>query len=143
VVSLLDRPDGVATLRRFAQRIGLVTCLISLALGATPLGDLWFAGVLGLPEHVARLARLGTLAGALLPPITALENWWQGRLVHAHRTRSVTVGTAIYLGGTALLLSLAILSTPWPGIVTATLAVTLASAAKAAWLRHRAAALNG
>ncbi len=140
VVSLLSRPAATAVLRRFAHGIAIVTGTASLVLGATPLGDLWFAGVLGLPPNVAHLARLGTLAGALLPPITAMENWWQGRLVHAHRTRSVTVGTAIYLFGTALLLAIAVTAAPWPGIITSTIAVTLASAAKAVWLAKRARA---
>jgi hypothetical protein len=138
VVSLLGRDADAAALRRFAIGIGLVTGSVALLLGATPLGDLWFRGVIGLPPGVARLARLGTLAGALLPPITALENWWQGRLVHAHRTRSVTAGTAIYLGGTAVLLAIAIAAAPAPGIVAAAVAVTIASAGKAVWLARRA-----
>jgi len=134
VVSLLDREGGLAALRRFARGIAVVTGVAGLVIGATPLGHWWFVAVLGLPEHVAHLARLAILAGCLLPPVTAFEHWWQGRLVNAHRTRSVTGAMMIYLGVAASLLALAVVASPWPGIVSAMIALTAAAIAKAAWL---------
>lgn len=138
VVSLLDRPGGKAALRRFARGIAVTTFAAGIIVGATPLGDAWFLGVIGLPEHVARLARSAIMVACLLPPITALEFWWQGRLVHAHRTRSVTAATAIYLACTAALLGVAVAVSPLAGIHSAMIALTLAAVAKTAWLASRA-----
>ena len=138
VVSLLHRPGAFATLRRFTLLLAAVTGMALLLMGATPLGRLWFVGVSALPPRIAELAGIATLIGVLHPPLTALENWFQGRLVHAHRTRAITVGMAIYLGTLALSLAAGLLLSPLPGLLTATLAVTLATTAKLLWLARSA-----
>ena len=104
----------------------------------TPLANLWFTGVAGLPADLAALARVPAALLVLAPALTVLTSWQRGVLVFFSRTGAITVATAInivvllvvVLGGVNVL--------PWPGVVTAALALTASLLAEVAYLTTRA-----
>jgi hypothetical protein len=138
VVALLERPGPVPALRRFSRGLALVLGGLLLAIAATPLAHLWFVHVSALPEELARLAGLALWLAVALPAAGALQSWYQGALVHAHRTRAVTESVALYVAVAALTLGAGIALGRWPGLPVAMIALTAGAAAQVAWLRHRA-----
>lgn len=81
VVSLLDRPHAVASLRRFARLIAGATTALLVAVAVTPLGGLWFSRVSALDAALVSLAVGGVWLGAPLPALTAYYSGstWRSR----------------------------------------------------------------
>lgn len=133
VASLADRASFHA-LRRFSLNLALALTALAAAVTLTPLATLWFARVAGLNSELAGLARSAAVLLVLIPGLTALTSWERGALVHFSRTTAVSIATAInilvlltlVIGGTRLL--------PWPGVVTATLAVLASLLAEVLYL---------
>jgi len=99
---------GLAALRRFAALVG-TTLVGTLALVAfTPLAGVWFASVAGLTPDLARLAGLPTRILFLMPGLEVLLSLQRALLVDARSTRWITAGTAVEVGGLALVLAIAI-----------------------------------
>jgi hypothetical protein len=138
VVSMLDHPDAVPSLRRFARLIAIVTTAVLLAVAVTPLGGLWFSRVSALHADLMPLALVGVWLGAPLPALTAYFSWFQGALVHSRKTRAVTESMAIYLGTIVVLLGVGVRLNAITGIYVALAAMTLGVAAQVAWLWWRA-----
>jgi chromate transport protein ChrA len=66
--------------------------------------------------------------------MTAAHSYYQGILVHAHRTRGVTESVAIFLVVTTVALWTGERIGSWPGVVVALSAFTLGSGLQAVWL---------
>jgi hypothetical protein len=128
VISLLQRPGAVATLRRFSLWLAvLVTGGLALAL-ATPLAGLWYRGVMGLPSSLVELALVATLLGALLPGVRVLHSWYQGVIVAGERTRAIFESVVIFLAVVVLVLGLGVAWGRTPGVYVGSVA-TLAGIA--------------
>ncbi len=137
VVSLLGTPGAVRELRRFGWRLGLGSMLVLLAVATTPLEVLWFGWVSGLPAELAALCGTAILLALLWPASQAVQSWYQGALVHAHRTRGVTEAMAVFFLVTSAILGLGVRLSAWRGIYFAIAALTLGSLAQTAWLAWR------
>jgi hypothetical protein len=134
VVSLAGREGANDALRSFVLRLAGIATLIVLVFVASPLSELWFGTISGLEPGLAGLARLAVALSLLHPALGAFEMWFQGRLVDARRTRSITAGMIIHLAVAGLGYAIGVEWGPLPGILFWVLVLSAASAAKTAWL---------
>jgi hypothetical protein len=139
VVSLLDRPGAAGPLRRFAFTLAGATSGLLLVVALSPLGPLWFGPVTGLPPTLAALAGVALVVACPLPGLTALQSWYQGVLVHSHRTRGVTESMVLNLVVMTVVLAAGIGIGRYPGVHFTMLGMAAALAAQLEWLRRRAA----
>jgi hypothetical protein len=138
VVALLADQSSYQALRRFSHHLALALTAIAAVVTLTPLANLWFTGIAGLPADLAALARVPAALLVLVPALTVLTSWQRGVLVFFSRTGAITVATAInivvllavVLGGVRLL--------PWPGAVMAALALSASLLAEVAYLTAQA-----
>jgi len=139
VVALIARPGSAAALRRFGLILILASSSFLLLLAATPLASAWFEGFVGLDRSLAELARSGLWMGILLPGLTVAHSWWQGRLVHHHRTRGIPESVAIYLVSATAVAIAGVVSARFIGIYVTLIAMSLGATLQACWLwyRHR------
>ena len=98
---------------------------------------MWFGEVTGLSPELARLSASAALLAVLMPGYAALQSWYTGVLVHAHRTRPITEAVALYLGVTSALLFVAVRWQRYPGIHSALVAFTCAGVLQTLWLQYR------
>jgi len=138
MVALLDRPGAVAALRRFTIALASSVSALLVLLAATPLGGLWFGRVSALPPDLVRLAGTGLWIALLMPALSTLQSYYQGALVHGHRTRAVTESVLVYLAFTVVSLWAGAAWLRVPGLLVGLGAFVIASAAMVAWLRIRA-----
>lgn len=134
VVSLLDRPHATRALRTFTLRLAGSLTLFLVVFVASPLASAWFGGVSGLPDRLAGWCRIAVALGLLLPALGTLEMWFQGRLVHARRTKTITVGMLLHVSTAILGFALGVVWAPLPGIWFTVLVLTSASLVKTCWL---------
>lgn len=85
-----------------ATYIGLMLALIAY----TPLGDLVFIDLLGVPPAIAAAAREALQLMAFLPFFTGLRGFFQGLVIRARRTSLVSFATGIRVGGLFAFLAL-------------------------------------
>jgi len=138
VISLVQRPGAVATLRRFTWILVALVCAgLGLAL-ATPLARLWYAGVMGLPEGLLDLALLSTLLAVSVPGLRVLHSWYQGVIVAGERTRGIVESVVVFLAVVALVLALGVVWGRTPGAYVGAIAMVVGLAAQTAWLALRA-----
>ena len=142
VVTLLGEPGAERALRRFATGLALATSGVLLALGVTPLAELWFRSVSGLPPELAGLCRTAVLLAVLMPGYAALQSWYQGALVHSKRTRGITEGVALYLHVAGAGLIVGALWDAYTGIHFTLVTLSTAGVAQTLWLAWRRRALR-
>src|SRR5262249_25560003 len=104
VIARIDRPGGVAVLRRFAAALAGVSTALMLAMALTPLGALWFERVSALPPALAGLALGALWLTVPWPALTVYQCWFQGAIVHSRKTRAVTESVALSLAASGLVL---------------------------------------
>ena len=105
-----------------------------LIVAITPLTDVWFAGVLGLPAEHVPMARIGLLLLAPVPALAILQGYYQAEIMVAGETRRMTEATVVNV---VTLAGVLLAATWWgavAGIYATMLAITLASALQLAWL---------
>lgn len=139
VVSLFERPGAAPALRRFARILALATTGVLGLLAVTPLGGLWFRHVAALTPELVRLAGQGLWIFLAMPGLSALQSWYQGVLVGAHRTRAVTEAVAIYLAVSLVTLGAALAWGRLTGLHAGLISIVLSALAQTLWLRLRAA----
>jgi len=139
VVAMLDRPGAHRALFRFTVILATAVTLVLLVITVTPLGWLWFSGVSGLDDSLARLARSALWLALPIPGISVFLSWYQGLLVHSRRTRAITEAVALYLATNAVLLGVSVRMSPWTGIYMGLASVVIGVAIQWTWLRHRSA----
>jgi len=97
VVALLGRPGAVQALRRFALILATSTVAFLVLFSATPLAELWFRRVSDLPPELVHMSVIAVALGCLMPGYQAAQSWFQGALVHEHKTNAITEAVVIYL----------------------------------------------
>ncbi len=137
VVALMDQPQAVRTLRRFALLLALLTTAALLLLAATPLSAFWFTTLSALPERLTRLAQKALWLALLLPLIAVLQSWYQGILVHSERTRGITEAVGLYLLVVVALLGAGVIWGEVAGIFVGMAAMGIAGVIQTAWLWYR------
>jgi len=112
-------------LRRFAIQLGTVLTLLHILIAFTPLFDMVVGTLIGAPEEVREVARLGL---KLMTPWTlsiAVRRFNQGALIRFGHSRAVSIGTAIRLLADGSILTAGLLIGTIPGTVVAGTAVAL------------------
>ena len=87
VVALLEEFQSAKKLWSFAVKLILITSGIWLLIMATPLSRFWFQMVSALPDNLALLAQLGIWISLPMPALAVLQSWYQGAILHSHKTR--------------------------------------------------------
>jgi hypothetical protein len=108
-VALIGRDqEHAAEVGRVGRWLG-IACSLGIALVAlTPLETLWFERVSGLTPDLTAVAIWPARIMILLPALEYLLATQRARLILMHRTRLITVATAIEAGGLAVTLLLAV-----------------------------------
>ena len=131
--------DNAPTLRRLAKlavALGLLVSALNLLIGASPLGDWIYAGLLDATPRVAREARAATIALAPIPILVGWRGLRTALLLRGHATRLLWHATALRIGVIVLCLWVAhllALRRAW----TAGLALSLGIGVETLWLHHR------
>jgi hypothetical protein len=102
-------------LARFAATLAVVLTVAMAALAFTPLADVWFLTVSGLPPELARAALAPLRIALLLPALTVLLSLQSAVLVQQRLTRHITWATAIEVTGIATLFLLLGWGVGWTG----------------------------
>ncbi len=138
VVSMLEIPGSLGPLRSFAIRLASTTSALILALALSPLSRIWFGDVSALSPPLVALATTALMLAFLMPAMSVIQSWYQGAIVHSHRTRGITEAVVVFLVSITALLGAGIVFGRVSGIYVAITGVTLASIAQNLWLRRRA-----
>ena len=138
VVSLLDSPRATRALRRFTGGLALITTGGLVVAAASPLGRFWFARVSALPPDLVGPAALGLWLSFAMPALSAYQSWYQGALVHSHRTRGVSESVFLYLATIGLALGAGVAFGRIMGLYVALVAMVAGNAVQVVWLRVRA-----
>jgi hypothetical protein len=116
-VAMLGR--GQEHKREIARAMRLLTSGATLALAVmlfTPLADVWFRRVSGLPPELSRFALLPARLLVLLPAMEYWLSYQRSRFILNGQTRVITVATAVEVVGFGLILFVCI---GWLGMVGA------------------------
>jgi hypothetical protein len=97
VITLLDEPRAARNLRRFAISLAVLTTALLLIIATTSLAPFWFGRVSALSSQLVALACTGLWVVLPLPGLNALQSWYQGAIVHSHRTRGITEAVVFFL----------------------------------------------
>jgi hypothetical protein len=138
VVALLADLASHRALYRFTQRLALGLTALAVAVTLTPLAGVWFTGVAGLPTGLAAMAGASATLLVVVPALTVLTSWQRGTLVFFSRTGAITVATAINIAVLLAVVLGGVRVLPWPGAVTAALALSASLAAEVIYLTVRA-----
>jgi len=97
IITLLEERGSLNELRRFSLRVGILCTLALGLLSFTPLADIYFQKIIGLPEHVADIAAAGSQFGLFIPLIIAWQSWFRGLLTANRLTMAVTIAMLVNL----------------------------------------------
>jgi hypothetical protein len=137
VVTLLDEPGAAESLRRFAIYLTTVVTLLTVLLVATPLSLLWLRYVVTVDVEVTVLVRQALWLALLVPGLTAMQNWYQGVIVHSRRTRGVSESMLIFLVATGAVLLAGVLWGQVAGVYVGMVAFTAGTLLQTIWLWYR------
>jgi progressive ankylosis protein len=116
-VALLGR--GMEHRREIVRALRILSSAATLALAVmlfTPLADVWFRRLSGLPPELSRFALAPARLLVLLPAMEYWLSYQRSRFILGGQTRVITLATAIEVAGIAMLLFACI---GWLGMVGA------------------------
>jgi len=137
VVALLDEHNSFSCLRRFALYLSITTTVIWILLVATPLAGFWFTRLTALSPDLAEMARLTAWIALPLPILSVLQSWYQGIILHSHRTRAITEAVVAYIVVNVFVLSLGIVWGRVSGIYVGMAAMVFGTIIQTFWLWFR------
>ncbi len=135
--ALIDRPNAARPLIRFILLVGLAETGLMILFAATPLAQWWFGGISGLDAgsvEIASRALWWLVPTGLLAPLGA---WFTGVILNARKTRAITEGMLVYLGGFTLTLTVGSALVQTSGIYIVTASALCASVCQTFWLGLR------
>ena len=143
-IALVGRKgEHARELARFAVGLALAGFLAMAALTFTPLADLWFSRVAGLPPELAELAVTPARVAVLLPALAVVLAFQRALLVQARDTRPITLATALEVSGIALLFPVLGWGLGWMGVTAAFAALLGGRIAGVAFLTLRTLGRRG
>ena len=137
VVRHAEDPGGPATLLRFAWILGIVLSVITIIVAATPLGTEWFRDVMGLEPELVELARHGLWFTLVMPVLSVMHAYYQGMLVHLHRTQGITEAVVVFIVCVSIGVLVGIRFAEIPGSSFMFIALTFGGTGQALWLAFR------
>jgi progressive ankylosis protein len=136
VIALLKTSHDIGPLRRFCWLVtGLSTLGLMLA-SVTPILPLYLRHVLAVSADLAELVLAGALVSLLIPGLAALSSMYRGMLMAHRSTPHIYWGMMIYLVATVSGVALGVVQQS-PGIITASIAITVATLLETAYLGVR------
>lgn len=111
--------------KNFAVVLGISTSAALFLIAFTPLSKFWFHNLSGLSDTLTIFAALPLQIMAIFPALTVLICFQRSILIVTRVTNPISIATAIEAFGIFLVLLLAMLYFPLPGIVAATLAYVI------------------
>lgn len=135
VISSIDRPQAKPLLTKFAQIISVACVTMTLVLLFTPLQTLCFTYLLGYSPILKDLALQGLIWMVPAIFLASHRSLYQGILVHAHKTRAITIGTICYGLIVAVVLGIGVYQQIANGIVFMAISMSIATLAQVAWMR--------
>ena len=137
VVALLEQSQSTKKLWSFAIKIILITSGIWLLIMVTPLSKFWFKTVSALPDDLAHLAQIGILISLPMPALAVLQSWYQGAILHSHKTRGITEAVSIYLFVNIATLTLGVIWGKAIGLYIGLSSFVLSTFIQTVWLWYR------
>jgi hypothetical protein len=137
VVALWRRPGGPAALARFAALFALASTAAMALLALTPLGAFWYGAIGGLTPELAAFSHAALLFGLAMPALQIYQSLYQGALVSAKRSKTVTASHAIYLALSCAGLALSVATHSWTGIHATLATLSAAMLLQTLFLRPR------
>jgi len=101
-----DRYQNYRELRTFAWFLGGATSLGLALVAFTPLSDVYFTGISGLPPVLADYALTPTRVIVLLPAMSVLLSLQRALLVESRRTQHITVASGLEVATVAITFSI-------------------------------------
>jgi hypothetical protein len=134
VVALLDELQAAKKLWKFAINLILITSGMWLLIIVTPISSFWFQTLSALPDNLAELAQVGIWITLPMPALAVLQSWYQGALLHSHRTKAITEAVVVYLFVNIATLSLGVLSANVIGLYIGLTSFVLSTFIQTVWL---------
>jgi hypothetical protein len=97
-----DGFEHFVELRRFAISLGAATTAGFALVAFTPLSDVYFVAISGLPTELAQFALIPTRVIVLLPGLSVLLSLQRAILVESRRTRHITGASAVEIATVAV-----------------------------------------
>ena len=127
-IALLDtkhKSRNFKMLKNFTIIGGIAVVLVLGIIALSPLANLWFEKVAGLPPDLAEFANLPLIIMILMPGLTFLISFQRAILVNAKNTKPITIATITEVSGIILILLITINMLDWIGVIAATTAYVL------------------
>ena len=139
-IALLKGSDDIPPLRRFCWLIAGLSTLALVLVSVTSILPLYLQYVVAVSSSLAQLVMAGVLISLLIPGLAALSSMYRGLLMSHRATPQIYWGMVIYLVATVSGVALGVV---WqsPGILTASIAVTIATLLETAYLGQRSRAM--
>ena len=130
VITLYQSGQAALKLKRFCVGVGLITTGTMLITAITNVDSVIFRRLLGYRnEEIIHLAHLCLILSCLLPLFGALQSYLRGVLAAHHLTVSRLAAILVALVTMLTILGIGVLAR-WPGVVTASAALTSAQLAE-------------
>ncbi len=136
IIALHEDSSTFEPLRRFSLALMMVTTLLMAAFVLSPLAGWYLFQVQDMSPEVGRLAQSSLIWFLFFPALAVITSWLRGLLIQSSHTRYVNAGMVINIIITAASLVVGVIQ-QWPGLLTAALALNLASAGEVAYLLWR------
>ncbi len=114
-----EKGEGYSPLKKFAQKLAVVSTGLLITIAITPLARLWFHNVSGLSNELTEFAILPLIIITLMPALSVFVSFERSILVAFKRTSPITPATAIEVIGILLVLYLMINGYDIVGVVAA------------------------
>jgi hypothetical protein len=137
VVALLDEKQSARKLWSFSVSLILATSFAWLLIIATPFSAFWFKTVSALPDNLANLAQTGIWLTLPMPALAVLQSWYQGAILHSHKTRGITEAVIVFLVVNIATLTLGVMHGQVAGIYIGLASFVLSTTIQTAWLWFR------
>ena len=113
------------SLKKFAVILGILLTLALSFVAFTPLSEIWFGVVSGLPYNLTSFSRLPLMIMAIFPALTLLISFQRGILVNRNNTKPITLATILEFSVIVIFLFLFIKVFALAGAVAGTAALVL------------------
>ncbi len=125
-------------LRRFTQHLMLLTTLVHILIGWTPLFDLVVRGWMQVPENLVEPVRLGMRLMILWSAAIAWRRFQQGLLIRYGATRFVGQGTLVRLLASAGVAAVLAVGGRLPGVAVGAIALSVGVIVEAVYAQRAA-----
>jgi hypothetical protein len=142
VIAQYDQGKNTSILRSFVLKVAVVLTLGYLLIYITPLKQVWFLTISGVPESTTYLLAPVLAIMALLPAAAAVVSLYRGILVSERKTKAITTGVTVNLITLVIIILVGVQIPDMPGIYSAAIAYITAFIFEIIYLALRARRLN-